>query len=264
MPDLQPNTPAPAADDPLAKLHKMSTTAGLGSGDYVAVNVTAVVTFLFGVASMLARMSNALLVIPLVGVICGIIAFRQITRSNGTQTGKGVALAGLLLSLGIGGWVIASQATDYVSTRADEQQIAQIIDKLGQDIKDKNYDAGYKLFGASFPSRVTPQRFGERLAMYHSDQAKALFGDYKSLKWNGHTEFQKDERTGELTATTVALGYFEKSGNDPLRINMFLRKTGGNWVIENVDLFQNDAPQQPPSGRPGGAAPAGPAGPPAP
>lgn len=263
MPDLQPNTPAPATDDPLAKLHKMSTTAGLGSGDYVAVNITAVVCFLFGAASLLARLSNALLVIPLIGVICGFLAMRQIRRSNGTQTGQGIAIVGLLLSLGIGGWVIASQAHDYLSTREDERQIAQIIDKLGQAIKDKKYDEGYKLFGGSFPTRITSQRFGERMSVYHSDQAKALWGDFQTFKWNGHTEFQKDERTGELLATTVALGYFERSGNDPLRINMLLRKAAGAWMIENLDIF-NTEPASPRAGSAPAAAPAGPAGPPAP
>ncbi len=263
MPDSQSKPTAQSLDyDPLAKLHKMSTTAGLGSGDYVAVNITAVVSALFGLASMLARASNALLVIPLVGVICGILALWQIRKSNGTQTGQGVAAIGLLLSIGIGGWVIASQATDYFSTRADEQQISQMIDKLGQTIKDQKYDEGYKLFGASFPSRVTPQRFSERLSVYHSDQAKQLWGDYESLKWNGHTEFQKDERTGELVASTVALGYFSKAEKDPLRINMFLRKMTTGWVIENVDLFQGDA--APASNAHPAAAPAGPAGPPSP
>jgi hypothetical protein len=264
MPDLQPNTPAPATDDPLAKLHKMSTTAGLGSGDYVAVNITAVVCFLFGAASLLARLSNALLVIPLIGVICGILAMRQIRRSNGTQTGQGVAAIGLLLSLGIGGWVITSQVHDYLSTREDEQQIAQIIDKLGQSIKDKKYDEGYKLFGNTFQGRITAQRFGERMSVYHSDQARDLWGNFQSFKWNGHTEFQKDERTGDLLATTVALGYFEKSGNDPLRINMLARKSGGGWLIENLDIF-NTEQQAPPRGAAApSAVPAGPAGPPAP
>src|SRR5689334_9364604 len=118
MPDLQTNSPAPSADDPLAKLHKMSTTAGLGSGDYVAVNITAVVAAPVGPASMLARAANELLIIPVVGIVLGVIALRQIRKSNGTQTGMGIALIGLLLSLGIGGWVIASQATAYLSTRA--------------------------------------------------------------------------------------------------------------------------------------------------
>ena len=271
MPDLQTNSPVPSSDDPLSKLHKMSTTAGLGSGDYVAVNVTAVVAVLFGAGSMLARSWNELLIIPLVGVILGVIALRQIRKSNGTQTGTGIALVGLLLSLGIGGWVVASQATAYFSTRADDREIAGLIDKLGQTIKDQKPEEGYKLFGASFPSRVSPERYAERMSVYHSAQAKSLWGDFVTLKWNGRTQIQLDERNGEMVANTVALGYFSKPEAEPHRLSMFFRKKQAGWVIENVDLFQEQ--QGPPGGGAGpgggapgggGAPPAGPAGPPAP
>src|SRR3954451_9896103 len=81
---------APVDDDPLAHLHKMSTTAGLGSGDYVAVNGTAVFALLVGVASALALMSEVLLILPLVAFVAGFMAWGQIRHSNGTQTGKGL------------------------------------------------------------------------------------------------------------------------------------------------------------------------------
>ena len=76
--------PSPADDDPLAHLHKMSTTAGLGSGDYVAVNGTAVFALLVGVASALALMTEVLLILPLVCVIAAVVAWGQIRHSNGT------------------------------------------------------------------------------------------------------------------------------------------------------------------------------------
>ena len=55
------------AADPLSKLHKMSTTAGLASQQYVAVNIAAVMAALLGVASGLSVFSPLLLVIPIVG-----------------------------------------------------------------------------------------------------------------------------------------------------------------------------------------------------
>ena len=45
---------SPQGPDPLAKLHKMSTTAGVASQQYVAVNTSAVIAALLGVASALA------------------------------------------------------------------------------------------------------------------------------------------------------------------------------------------------------------------
>src|SRR5438105_4379840 len=90
---------APVADDPIAHLHKMSTTAGLGSGDYVAVNPVAVFAALVGLASTLALADNVLLFIPLVGVVLAVLALWQIAHSNGTQTGRGIAWLGMILSL---------------------------------------------------------------------------------------------------------------------------------------------------------------------
>src|SRR5213596_2432440 len=95
----------PPDDDPLAHLHKMSTTAGLGSGDYVAVNGAAVFALLLGLASALALLDELLLVIPLTGIIIAMVARRQIRQSNGTQTGRGLVALGVLLMLVFGGYV---------------------------------------------------------------------------------------------------------------------------------------------------------------
>src|SRR3954466_7577741 len=83
-------------DDPLAHLHKMSTTTGLGSGDYVAVNAAAIFCVITGLASALALLDNLLLILPLACVVGGVVALRQISQSNGTQTGRGLVLLGLL------------------------------------------------------------------------------------------------------------------------------------------------------------------------
>src|SRR2546423_3462881 len=85
--------------DPLARLHKMSTTAGLGTTEYVAINPMAVATIFLGAASALALMDVTLLAVPVVTIVVGIVALRQIARSGGTQTGRGLAWGGLLLAL---------------------------------------------------------------------------------------------------------------------------------------------------------------------
>src|SRR5262245_42402152 len=107
--------PKPASqqsgDDPLAHLHKMSTTAGLGSGDYVAVNGTAVFALILGLFSFLAFFSEMLLIVPLAAVVVSIIAFRQINRSSGTQTGRWIVVIALLAALVGGGFVVARSAT---------------------------------------------------------------------------------------------------------------------------------------------------------
>src|SRR3954454_3634686 len=104
MTQAQPQTPPenrksspPGDDDPLSHLHKMSITAGLGSGEYIAVNGAAVAAVLLGLASALALMNELLLIIPFTGIIVAIVALRQIRRSNRTQTGVGLVVLGLVL-----------------------------------------------------------------------------------------------------------------------------------------------------------------------
>ena len=90
--------------DPLGKLHHHTVaTAGVGTQRYVAINPTAVAAPDAGFGSILVFLSSMLLVIPLAGLICGIIAVVQVRRSNGTQTGMGLAVGGILLCLGFGG-----------------------------------------------------------------------------------------------------------------------------------------------------------------
>src|SRR5438046_4707720 len=105
MTDAQPantsNSTAPAAavadDDPLARLHKMSTTAGLGTTEYVAINPVSVTAFFAGLASGLALLDPILLAVPVLAIVLSIVALHQISRSAGTQTARGLARGGLLV-----------------------------------------------------------------------------------------------------------------------------------------------------------------------
>src|SRR5438552_694692 len=120
-----PTTVDPAvADAHLAQLHKMSTTAGVTNAGYVAVNYTAIVAVLLGLASALAFFGWLLLVVPVVGIIFALVAIRQINDSSGTQTGRGLAYIGLLLCLLLGGSAIAMGAMQIAGVRGDEKAIA--------------------------------------------------------------------------------------------------------------------------------------------
>ena len=118
MTDLLPQRPdshqqPDSGADPLAHLHKMSTTAGLGTTEYVAINPLAVATVFLGLASALALLDNTLLAIPVLALIGAIFSLRQIARSGGTQTGKGLAVLGLLLAVGFSGIVLARSMYDW-------------------------------------------------------------------------------------------------------------------------------------------------------
>ncbi len=121
MPELQPQTSSggrdsatslPAGqDDALSRLARMSTTAGVGSGDYVAINTLAIASTLLGLGSMIVPLLGPYLlqIIPLAAIVTALVAWRQIKRSNGTQTGRGLAAAGILLALLFGGGTLAAK-----------------------------------------------------------------------------------------------------------------------------------------------------------
>src|SRR5688572_8073877 len=132
-----------ADDDPLSHLHKMSTTAGLGSGEYVAVNGPAVFTLLLGLASALTLLEEVLLILPITAIIVGIVAWRQINQSNGTQTGKGLIAIGLLCALAFGGFVVVREVTHDMRTRDDRNAIRATITEFGNKVKAGDVDGAY-------------------------------------------------------------------------------------------------------------------------
>ena len=83
--------------EPLGHLYKMSPTAGVATTDYASINSASIATMVIGAASVLAVLNPYMLFIPAAGLICGVIAVRQIRDSNGTQVGRGLAWGGLLL-----------------------------------------------------------------------------------------------------------------------------------------------------------------------
>src|SRR3954467_10146513 len=134
MTELKSKESTTEGGDPLAHLHKMSTTAGLGTTEYVAVNGMSIVALILGVASALSLFANELLVIPGIAVVLAIVAFFQIRDSNGTQTGKGLAAVGLVLALAFVGLVGGRLMFQIIGNRSDEQAINDPIAQLDQTL----------------------------------------------------------------------------------------------------------------------------------
>jgi hypothetical protein len=160
MSENTPSTPSELDSDPFLRLHKMSTTAGLGSGDYVAVNAASLAALLLGIASWLVLWGSLLLlIIPIIGLICSIVAIKQVTDSNGTQTGRGLAVLGMLLSLGIGGGFTGHIVLESIRNSKEEQQVTALLEEFGALIRDAKYAQAYDLFDDHFRSRVPEQKF---------------------------------------------------------------------------------------------------------
>ena len=247
MPDLQTpptdNRPAPAQDpdgpDPLAHLHKMSTTAGLGSTDYVAINPASVLAVILGLASALAVVDKILLIVPLAGLICAVVALYQIGRSGGTQTGRGLAILGLLLSLGFAGYVGYQSFAKLQQEKRDRVSVETVISQFTSSIQKAEFDKAYNLFSPRFQERVKLQEFSDRMK-YVQDGS---WGKLESISTSGRYAFNSDPTTGIRIAQTILMMKLDKYPQ-PSNQEAVFRLVGGQWKIEDIPGLFPAANQQ--------------------
>jgi hypothetical protein len=277
MPDLQ-DQPARNADDEsqaptqtgsggapespgvdhLAHLFTMSTTSAPAATEYAAINTTSVIALLLGLASVVALYDWLLLIVPLVAVVVGVVAWVQIGRSNGTQTGRGMALAGIALGLLLGALVGVRAVADAARTRSDRREIAQLIGTVGQKVSAGDYDGAYALFSDKFKTYVTREQFAQT---WSGMQADPTSGRIQSFTWNGRAEFDKTA-AGVEVAGAGADWRWEKYPQ-PLFYQMFFIKPGDHWIVDSIPtLFKvprrgrrgatdaNQQQQQPPDASP--------------
>lgn len=277
--DQKPAAPAPpagspgSADDALHNLYRMSRTAGLGSGDYVAINTTSIVALSLGCAAVLSLLYPIMLVVAAAGVVCGILALVQIRNSNGTQSGRSFAAIGILLGLALGGIAAGRMFMSDMEKRRDEQAIDALIGQLNQRIVARDYAGAYKeLFTEDFKRFFTEQAFAERWESF-----RPVYGEVKKIDWGRRSEIQVVAGTKEkrgVASSTVQFDKFEEPARQPMN---FVRKEDGNWLIDGIgQLFERPresrepqqampdpsqplGPQLGPVGEP--QDPAGPAGP---
>lgn len=223
----------PAADtDPLLHLHKMSTTAGLGSQDYVAVNVPSVVAVLFGLASLLAIASPVLLVFPIVGVGLSLIALRQVRQSNHTQTGAGLAILGLVFSGVITAVIFSYQGWQAIHRRADQRDIAALVQKYGELLNQRKFNEAYDLFDSDFQNRVSKQAF--IVALTQIQNQAPLIPPIDAMMWNGLADFHQDDADTE-TADSVIKIHFKDYDLGMEREPIHFKRSGdGPWQIDNI------------------------------
>ena len=238
--------PRPAgSDEPdaLAGLHKMSTTAGITSQEYVAINIPAIIAFVLGLASVVAMLNPVLLVVPVAAVLTAFAAMSQIRASNGTQTGRGFAVAGILLALAIGGIVLVRSVMDRFESKADRQVIAARIEEVGRLVRDKDYEKAYGLFSSRFRNRINRQTFD---AKWEATQSYPDVGRITSVEWNRtNILFQEDPASGARVGFAASWIHFEKVP-EPARYTFEFRKSGSNWEVDDIpSLFPADKPTRP-------------------
>jgi hypothetical protein len=91
---------------------------------YRAVNKLAIVAMLLGLASVLTLVHPLLMLVPLAGVVCAIVALRSIRANPDTSTGTSAAVTGLVLSLFFLGWGVGWSATRPARINQQAEQLA--------------------------------------------------------------------------------------------------------------------------------------------
>lgn len=234
--------------DPFKKLRKMSRTAGVGAVDYVAVNTPSVIALFAGLASLLALLTPILLAIGLFALVCGIIAWVQVSRSNGTQMGRRWALLGILLAGTSTGLVGARALGEARSFEASKVEIAALFDQLDGGVAGKSYDKAYATFGPTFQKRFSPEEFS---GVFKSLEGNESAGAVTALKWNNRLEAVED-LTGQGADIARAVLYctLEKQRERiPCEVTLIRRKEGdgrkGPWRIEVFEpLFEKSAAER--------------------
>jgi hypothetical protein len=216
-------------DDPLAALHKMSRTAGLGSQEYVAVNPMAVASVLVGLLSVLALLfGTILLIIPVAAAILAIVSIVQIRRSAGTQAGVGIAILGLLIALLFVGAVGGKAALHAYEISAAQGEIVGLIDHFGRDVNQGNYDAAWDLCSSRFHDRIKKDSFTSTWAFL---QSHAIYGKINLMRWSGYLDVRTDEESGQVAVGLIII-VLENKAED--RHVAYFRKENGRWRIDDI------------------------------
>ena len=246
--------------DHLARLRKMSTTAGVGGGDYAAISPVAVGALIVALLGTLAFLYEILLLLPAVGLVLGGLGMRQIARSNGTLTGRPLALAAIVISglllLYLGG----GRVLEYVQRRPDRIGIAQTLDGWGKELGDRNYLAAYQRMSPTFKSRVAFDLFAEKFRQLEAAAPEA--GGLSGARWNEAVEFRPVPPEGAPTAE-VGLMLAFRSAPEVFTVALMAR-VNGVWLIQELpNLFPEARPPRPrPGGAPNGAPSGAPGAPP--
>lgn len=212
----------------------MSRTAGAGTTDYVAVNNLAVAALIVGLLGWLAVMDNALLLVPLIGIVLGIMAVLQIVRSNGTQTGMWLAVLGMVLSVGFAGYVGAAALAEQAAFKRDGQVIEQVRATLETSLGKGDYATSYGEFSPIFRQRMSVEEFAD---FWKNIESLQYGGKIIAVGWNGRMEAEKAPES--LTRYTKVVWSFKVERQaEPFTREVVLMQVEDGWKVHDVqNLF---------------------------
>ncbi len=246
---------ANAADsrtDPAMKaLYHMSKTAGIGLGDYAAINVLAVVGAIVGAACFLLLIfgdSWVMLAIPVAALVICSIALLQISGSNGTQVGRAWAVLGIVLAVAFGGVNVGMRAKVANQQSKDRAALTQLVTKLGSSATTQStLTSAYDLFHPRFKELVNQDTFARTLAIRTGLLANHPVSSY-ALGDNVLFETNPDTKVQQATALIVLISDMKDERGKPLTIEIpavFRRDPGGDWQFYAIpEWFGEEQPRK--------------------
>lgn len=228
--DSASDSAADSASDPISRLHRMSTTAGVGTQEYVAINTLAVVAALLGLATALSFVGAPFMALGAAGLVMGIVALRQIRSSNGTQGGRGLALAGIILSILFVGGALANTAREIAAQRKQEQRINDLIAQLKAHVLAGEYEKAHSLFAPEFRQAWPLKDFREMWQLYEQHYG------IEDIQPNRVYRFATSGE-GQIAETLVLIKVKKYPEQD--RRGMTLRRAGAQgWNILTFEIFE--------------------------
>lgn len=265
---VAPVAARPARDPATQGLFRMSRTAGVGLQDYAAVNALAVAGLLLGLLSFLAVMvpeSLAILIVPAAAIVVSALAFVQVRKSNGTQTGQLLALAGLLLALVFAGINLVGHARTSAFEAAQKKELNSLAAQLLSTATTQGAQSTYQLFDERFREAVTFETFQRQ-----TEPRMRLLMDRKPVTHVSVSDlvvFESDDAGNMAASTLLRLsGELKDRDGKPVVIEepvIFSRRAGQPWRFQSIKAWFGDIkPTTPAAGAAGaaggaGAAPAG-------
>lgn len=238
-PSAQP-TPSPTTDAPqksaqgLAGLARMSTTAGAGLQEYRAINPWGVTSIVAGLASWLALLTLLLLVVPVIAILCGAVALVQVRRSHGTQSGGGLAVAGIVLGLVAGSYVTYSGIQDHRRQQASAAEIQQTVVHFGERLTASDHAGAYAMTDRRFQEAVPLATFRsvfDTFARKRLDDGRVVGITPTGASTNGRAVVTTDPATGVVTAEALLILRFPDDVTARQEIGLVRRPEG--WRISH-------------------------------
>jgi len=164
----------------------------------------------------------------LVGAILGGVGLGSVSKSRGQKSGKGMALAGLLIGIvgiawNIGFWLL--MWTGIFGATLDS--VSPLADKYLTLISESKYEEAYEMTSPTFRMATSLEEFKR-----YNEEIKKLDGEYKSKEFKflrGSSMNIKKDNTGTTVTIRYIVNYTKRDG---VGRTLIFRKHGDAWLIE--------------------------------